>query len=221
MKTFDQARESLLTELISDDAEVRAKYLSHFEANANEFVDALSHAFMKWRSLDAELQGNEKRAYISALVHTAISLHFLSLKLFLSGHAVAAGNLMRQVVETISLGILCSGKDLGILERVMEDKYSTSDAVRDLLRHSQNLGLSGEGVQALRKTQKFYHQYSHPTLLTMSTFSSFSERGGLYVGAAFDDGKIDAYRKEVSARVSLAKVFPNFVDGVIANVAKW
>ncbi len=221
MKTFDQARESLLTELVSDDAEVRAKYLSHFEANSIEFVDALSHAFIKWRSLDAELQGNEKRAYISALVYIAISLHFVSFKLFLSGHAIAAGNLFRQVVETISLGILCSGKDLGFLERVMEEKYSTSDAVRDLLRHSQKLGLSREGVQALKKTQEFYHQYSHPTTLTMATFSSFTERGGLYLGAAFDDGKIDAYRKEVSARVSLAKVFPNFVDGVIANVAKW
>ena len=142
METFEEARAKILTELTSDDAEVRAEYLHHFEADANEFVDAMTHAFMTWRSLDAEVQKNEKRAYISAMVFTAISLHILSLKLFLSGHSIAAGNLFRQVVETISLAFLCSGKNLGILERFMEDKYSTNDAVTHVLRHSEKLGLS-------------------------------------------------------------------------------
>jgi len=221
METFEEARAKILTELTSDDAEVRAEYLHHFEADANEFVDATTHAFMIWRSLDAEVQKNEKRAYISAMVFTAISLHILSLKLFLSGHSIAAGNLFRQVVETISLAFLCSGKNLGILERFMEDKYSTNDAVTHVLRHSEKLGLKDEGLRALKEAQEFYHKYSHLTPLTISTFMSFSKRGGLYVGAAFDDGKIDGYRKEVSARVGLAKVFPNFVEGVIANLAKW
>jgi hypothetical protein len=49
---------------------------------------------------------------------------------------------------------------------------------------------------------------------------SFSE-SVLYVGASFDDGKIDAYRQEVEGRVSLAKVFPNFIAAVVANLKKW
>ena len=61
---------------------------------------------------------------------------------------------------------------------------------------------------------------SHPTPLTIATIMSFSE-GGAYVGASFDEGKIEAYKKEVNGRVGLARVFPNFVDGVMANVAKW
>ncbi len=76
-------------------------------------------------------------------------------------------------------------------------------------------------MKALGECQEFYHKYSHLTLLMILTFMSFSNRAGLYVGAAFDDGKIEGYRKEVSARVGLAKVFPNFVEGVIANLAKW
>ena len=158
METYEETREKILTELMSDDAEVRAEYLQHFNADANEFADAMTHAFMAWRSLDVEVQKNKKRAYISALVFTAISLHILSLKLFLSGHSVAAGNLFRQVVETISLACLCSGKDLGILERFMEDKYSTNDAVTHVLRHSKKLGLKDEGMKALREVQEFYHK---------------------------------------------------------------
>ena len=71
----------------------------------------------------------------------------------------------------------------------------------------------------LRVVQKFYDNYSHPTLRTIAASVSFSE-DGLYVGSAFDKAKLEAYEKEVSGRVSLAKVFPNFVDGVISNVAK-
>ncbi len=50
---------------------------------------------------------------------------------------------------------------------------------------------------------------------------SFSQKGGLYVGASFDEGKLEAYKKEMSGRVSLAKAFSNFVDGFSSNVAKW
>lgn len=56
--------------------------------------------------------------------------------------------------------------------------------------------------------------------MTIAEAMSFCQ-GGLYTGAAFDDGKLDAYKKEVNLRVSLANALPNFVDGISANVAKW
>ena len=141
------------------------------------------------------------------------------MKLFLSGHIVAAGNISRQVVESIALALVCSGKDLPILARFMKGEYSTNRAVHDVWRHRKKLGLN-DGVESLRTTQEFYDKYSHPTRLTIATFMSFSE-GGLYVGAAFDEGKVEAYKMEVNGRVGLARIFPNFVDGIIANVAKW
>ncbi len=221
METLEKAREKILAALTSDDSDVRAKYIRLFEGDVQKFSDSMAQAFMKWRSLDAGLMDSEERAYISGMVFTAITLHILSMKLFLSGHAVAAGNLFRQVVEFVALALVCSGKNIGILQRFMEDKYSTNHAVRDVLRHSRTLGLKDDGVKALSDAQKFYDKYSHPTHLTIAAGMSSTERGGLYVGAAFDDGKIEAYTKEVNARVGVAKVFPNFVDGVMANVAKW
>ena len=77
-----------------------------------------------------------------------------------------------------------------------------------------------DAVDDLVKHQKFYHKYSHPTWLTLAAGVSFSEKG-FYVGASFDEGKISAYTKEVNTRVSLAKVFPNFIDGVKVNLNQW
>jgi len=221
METVDQARATILNELISDDSEVRAEYLKHFEADAKAFADYMAHAFVRWRSFDDGVKGDERLAHVSALVYTAITLHTLSLKLFLSGHTVASGNLFRQVIECIALALLCSSKDLDVLARFMENKYSSTVAVRDVLRHCEKLSLKGDALEALRNSQEFYHKYSHITKITLATGMSFSKEGGLYVGASFDDGKIDAYTKEIGGRVSLAKVFLNFIEGVAANVAKW
>ena len=41
------------------------------------------------------------------------------------------------------------------------------------------------------------------------------------VGANFDEGKIEAYKKEIDGRVGLAEVFQNFIDAVKANVETW
>ena len=220
MEPFEEARETILAKLTSDDPDVRAEYLKLFEDDVKIFSDAMAQAYIKWCSLRAEAQDNEKRGPISALVFTAIRLHILSMELFLSGHLEAAGNLTRQVIEAMSLALVCSGKDQEIFEKFMEAKYSTSVAVRDAVRHAEKLGLNADGVKALRNTQDFYHKYSHLTPITIAIGMSFSE-GGLYIGATFDKGKVKAYTKEASLRVNLAKIFPNFVDGIMANVAKW
>jgi len=221
METVEQARDTILKELISEDPEVRAEYLKRFEADTKAFADSMAQAFVRWRSFDNEVKGDERRAHVSALVYTAITLHVQSLKLFLSGYTVAAGNLFRQVIECIALALLCSGKDLDVLVHFMENNYSSNVAVRDVLRHCEKLSLKGDALEALKNSQEFYHKYSHVTKMTLATGMSFTEKGGLYVGASFDDGKVDAYTKEVTGRVSLAKVFPNFVEGVAANVARW
>ena len=220
METFEEAREKILAELTSDDPDVRAEYLQLFEPSVKIFSSAMAQAYMKWCSFRTEAQDNEKRAPISALVFTAIRLHILSMELFLSGHLEAAGNLTRQVIEAMSLALVCSGKDQGIFEKFMEAKYSTNVAVRDVVRHAEKLGLNADAVKALRNTQNFYHKYSHLTPITVAIGMSFSG-GGLNIGATFDEGKVKAYTKEASLRVNLAKIFPNFVDGIMANVAKW
>jgi hypothetical protein len=221
METVDQAQATIFREITTDDSEVRGEYLKHFEGAANGFSVSMAKAFVKWRDFNNEIKGNEGRAHVSALVYVAITLHVLSMKNFLAGQPVAAGNLFRQVLECVALALLCSGKEVGVLKRFMEDEYSSRHAIRDVLRHHKELSLKGDALEVMKKSQNFYHNYSHVTKMTLAAAMSFSQKGGLYVGASFDDGKLDKYKKEINLRVSLAEVFPNFVDGVSVNVSKW
>src|SRR5947207_1830766 len=141
MDPVRQAKDTIYRELTSDDADVRKEYMRLFENEANEFAEHMARAVVSWQELDAAVKADEKRGMVTALVYAAITLHVVSLKLFLSGHIVPAGNLFRQVVESMALAMLCSGKDLGVLQRFMEDKYSTNDAIRDVLRNAETLGL--------------------------------------------------------------------------------
>jgi len=220
METFKEESEKILAELKSNDSEIRLEYFEHFGDKIESFSNATAQALSKWRLLDIDCRNDKRRAHISALVFTAVNLHINSMKLFLSGQSVAAGNLFRQVIEAMALALLCSGKELGILERFMNDKYSANDAVRDVLRHSKNFDLKEDSVKVLRDVQGFYHQYSHVSLLTITTVMSFTE-DALYMGAAFDKGKYKGYDKEVNGRVNLATILPNFIDGVRTSVAKW
>ncbi|MGE0557803.1 MAG: hypothetical protein AB7E73_12580 [Burkholderiales bacterium] len=219
METLEQARETIYKELISTDSEVHAEYLKLFEADAKRFSEAMARAVVAWRPLDNESK-DEKRGYVAALSYAAISLHVVSFKLFLSGHIVAAGNLFRQVIESIALALLCSGKDLGVLDRFIADKYSSNHAVDHVLRAWDKLGLKPDAAQPLKDSQSFYHKYSHISRLTLANLISFSEPG-IYVGASFDNGKIEAYKKEVAGRVNLAETFEGFIEGLKANVGKW
>jgi hypothetical protein len=220
VETFEGAREKILTELKSDDGEVRTEFQRHFAAEVSEFADHLTHAFMAWQAFDNTVQDREDRAVVSALVYSAITLHLLSMKLFLSGLIVAAGALSRQVVESIALSLLCSRKDLGVLDRFWHDRYSANDAVTHVARRCTQLAIKLDSVKALQNAQHFYHKYSHISKFTIAAGMSFAG-GELYVGASFDKAKLDSYVKEMKGRVSLSSVLSNFVDRVAQNVAQW
>lgn len=220
MESLAEATAKIFTELRSDDMEVRDEYFKHFDSDARVFSEHMAIAVTAWRLMDSKVNGNDRKAFVSAMVYTAIALHIQSMKLLLSGHIIAAGNVFRQSAETVALSLLCAGKDLNVLDRFIKDRYSTNDAIRDVIRHSDKLGLLKEGVTTLEEGQKFYHKFSHPSKLTIAAVTSFSE-DGLYVGASFDQGKLSTYCSEVQGRVSLAKVFNGIVTAVQTNVDKW
>ncbi|OGW64810.1 MAG: hypothetical protein A3H49_10700 [Nitrospirae bacterium RIFCSPLOWO2_02_FULL_62_14] len=220
METLDEVRQTITIQLTTDDSDTRSQYLNHFGHQVAEFSDAMSRAFLEWRALDGQLGKDERKAYVSALIYCAVALHILSMKLFLSGHTVPAGNLYRQVAETIALACLCSAKNLDILDRFMQDKYSTNDALRDAVRHAKRLQLNADAIEVLRRTRDFYHEFSHPSQLMIATHMSFSD-GNVVLGASFDSGKLEEYRKEVASRVNLAKVFGNLVSGIRSNISRW
>ena len=121
MDTFEETRDKIFAEVTTDDPAVRAPYLTRFESEPKEFSEVMARAIGIWLKEHGDAQDNEKRVQDFALVFTAIHLHIGSMKLLLSGNTVAAGNLFRQVLETIAVALLCSGKDMGVLHRFNSD----------------------------------------------------------------------------------------------------
>ena len=222
MEDYESAIEIIRTEVKDELSEVRKEFLDNFGEETERFIELMANAFLRWSELDSLAGQDERKANVSGLVFSAITQNIISVRLFLSGYIVAAGNTQRQVLETIALALLCSCKQLDILEGFMQDKYSTNNAVRDALRHKDKLNVKNGALEVLRDSRVFYHMYSHPTRATLASHIRFSDQGGaLYVGASFDEGKLEQYKKEVDGRVSLAEVLENFVQGVINNVSSW
>ncbi len=212
------ALDEIRTEITTDIADVRDRFLKEFPGEIEEFVEHMADAFLNWRKLDAKIGTDVRLAHVSALVYSAVTLHILSMKLLMSGHIVAAGNLMRQVVESMATGLLCSATSLGILDKYIKGKYSTNKSIDQVIKYADKVGAKREALKQLQKTQVFYHKYSHPSLFTVASHICFDTEGALYVGCSFDEGKVVQYRKEVKGRLGLAKVFPNFVQGIANNM---
>lgn len=211
-----------MSDLQSPDAEARSEFFRHFVSEAEEFATYTAIALDKWTSLHNSVPESDlRRRPIVAILFTAINMHSSSFKLFMSGHTVGAGCLFRQVLEAISMALLCSAKGLNVLDRFLEDKYSTNDAVIQLLRNHKAANVKHDAVTVLKDAYDFYHKYAHLTKLTIATGANF-EMGGLpAMGAFFDPAKEPEYKKEITGRVSLAKVFPNIIDAVIHNIGEW
>ncbi len=215
-------RELVLRDLRSTDAEARAAFEKEFGSALSEFVEATTTALDLWSQFRDPIEDTDnQRVAVTAVAFTAINQNIASYKLFMSGHIVAAGALFRQVLEGVSLALLCSTKSLSVLDRFLADKYSTNKAVGDLARHAQKAHVNRAALKTLIHQYEFYHQYAHLTRLTIAAGANFSLGGLPNVGAHFDPGKIREYGKEIRGRVRFAKILPNFVIGLKRNVAAW
>lgn len=110
-------------EITSFDPEISNRFIGGFQHEVEEFADKMAAARMAWFPLLGRAQPSHPLTYLVNMVHCAMTLHIQSMKLFLSGHLVAAGNLSRQSVEAIAMSILCSDQTLTFLSRFMEGRY--------------------------------------------------------------------------------------------------
>ena len=212
----------ILSELESADSNARAEFLKNFAGETAEFVKYTAIALQSWTILhDAIPEGDDRRRPVVAILFTAINFHTSSFKLFLSGHTTASGALFRQVLEAVSMALLCSAKGLDVLDRFLNDKYSTTDVVKRLARKHKQANVKPEAVNVLKDAYNFYHKYAHLTKLTIATGANFQMGGAPNVGGFFDLAKLPEYTKEVNGRVSFARVLPNIVDAVAHNMSTW
>ena len=176
------------------------------------------NAFIAWERFDARIIKDEPSAHISALVYGALHTHVVAMKLLLEGLFVPSGNSQRYVLESIATALLVSQPSLGYLDRYAHNTYSTTKAIRDVVRHADALQLNRKALATLQQHRKLYDLCSHPTHFASSSLMTLVPANPQTVlGGHFDEGKTFAYEKEVSSRTSLAGIFPNVIYAVGRN----
>ena len=203
-----------------EDPLIREQFREKYSSELEQFITLMTNAFEEWAKLDKILtkKKTEPDAYISALLYTTLHSHVMSLKLFISGLFVPSGNTQRYAFESVALAFLLSRPSLGIVERYMDDKYSTNKAIRDVVRNHENLSLNRDALKLLETSIKFYDQFSHPTRLSLSGVMNLNEnKSQIIFGGAYDKNKEFAYKKEINSKIGFAKILPNIIEGVELN----
>lgn len=62
MANTGEARTRILSEILSDGAEVRSEYIEHFRHQAEAFAEYMAHAITAWRPLGVRATENERLA---------------------------------------------------------------------------------------------------------------------------------------------------------------
>lgn len=204
--------------LIDDGRNIRNRFTEALTDSLEEFVSVMASALQASGTFDVFASGDEDREKVAWLIFSAVQGHLISMRLFLDGFLVQSGNAQRQVLESIAMAVLCSKPDLGILERFSNDTYSSSKAIRDAIKYSDKLGLKRDAIAEIRDGAEFYHQFSHPSKMTIALYGSQAEPDASYIGGIFDPAKLPQYKKEAGSRVKIAKILPNFIAGVRRNL---
>lgn len=218
MQTAKSIRKGIRLATTTEQWQIRKTYRSIFSDEIDHFVEAMSLAYERWRELDHKCEKDQRRAYASSLVYSAISLQISSMNLFLSGWLVAAGNIQRQVLEAMSLAFLVTSPQLDVFDKFKEGVFRSNKAPKMLLDNIKLFMLNDEAVKILIKNVNFYHNFSHAGMFTLASTMS-AEGKSVFIGAAFDLGRINQYHQEAERRTNLAKVFENFVMGVMRSQA--
>lgn len=216
MNTEDMIRRTIE----GNDEAIKGSYTKVFSKEIDLFIKFMTTAYDKWRRVDSIISKTEQKAYIAALAYSAINQHIISFKLFISGYWIPSGNIQRQVFESAAMALLASKIELGYLERFIQGKYSTNDAIRDVKRQYKKLSLNKDAIEILAEKYKFYHKFSHITYVTIASSISAPYKGTSvsFLGAVFDPGRMEIYEKEIASKVGFASILPNIIEGIELNL---
>lgn len=211
-------RESIVKELFENDMAVINNFKSHFKNEIEKFITEAVNACREWKKWDSKINKDDQKAYISSFIFNAINTLIISTRLFLQGYMVPSGNLVRTAMESCAMAILCSNKRLPFFEQIRSNSFKASQSVSTVASHADSLGISKDNFTGFIKHWKFYHNYSHATLLTITAQVSFSEGSRLYLGSIFDKEKIGDYKKELIERIHFVENLENIIRGIEDNL---
>ncbi len=229
--------EEIVRELFNDNSGIINEFSKYFSKEILEFAELFSVAYKKYLELDRLLIGTEniQKAYTEGFAYLIYDNLLTSVKLFILGYQTPSGNLMRQAIESVALAILCSSKDeieiktrqnkikrINFFEKFIKNKSEAKShkAIEYLELNFNKLSVKKDAIDILKKSRSFFHNYSHPSQLSLSTTISFATPGKMFIGGCFDIGKMEEYKKELHHRINFCRILPNIIEGLIVKINK-
>ena len=204
---------------VSDDV-VRSEFLKHFEHEVAEFERLMVAVYGRWQEHEARFAKDRDSATVVGTLFVVIARLLLSMNLLVLGHIALAGAAKRQVFEALAQAFLFSKHGWPYLTQAWDGRFSTNKAIDILLRRSDELDLSRDALLVVSQARDFYNKLSHATVIAMGDVIGLDGNSSR-LGASFDVAKVDFYRHEVTARLSLAGILENAIEGVEGNLREW
>ncbi len=158
--------------------------------------------------------GDEDREMVYWLLFNAVQGHLSSMRILVDGFLVPSCSLQRQVIESIAMALLISKPDLGFAEKFSNGRYSSSKAIQAVITNERALNIDRSAMEVIKTWAKHYDQFSHPTLTTIASYCSFDKPEKRNMGGSFDRAKIEQYRIDAAAKVTLAGLLCGVISGI-------
>lgn len=230
--------ENIVREVFDANHEIKDQFQRDFSESILSFAEALAPSFARFPTLD-KLGVDERRGMVINFVFGVLDDLLVSTKLFVSGHVIPSGNVMRQAIEGLCCALLCSSESPLVIDRhwhkkklVSETRVTYWKAARDedervyshkalsqLAFNKTELGVSADAITRLRQAREHCHKFSHPNLLGSAFRMEFGRKGMIFVGGAYDESKKDAYLYELNERIGLARIIPEVMDTLVQRLA--
>ena len=226
----------VMKELFDDDKWVKDKFAEHVSEDLLALSERIAAVFAIYPRLNdaANAAATEQAAFVAGFIFGVVDDILVSTKLLLTGKLMPAGNVMRQAIEGVALALLCSSKDLMIVQgkngRNVQVRYwervkqgdrlvESHKAVAQLALNRNALGVTEDSVTRLKLAKRHYSQFSHPGLVGIASRVSLGIEGQVYAGGNFDPEKVEAYKVEIRERIGLCSILPNLIDGLVKRIA--
>jgi hypothetical protein len=195
--------------ILSTNEDVRNQFLQYFSSEVDSFIANLPGVYDRMQAMAARVPYDRRSAWADEFLFTAFNSLLTSFHLLISGFNVPSGNLMRHYAEAVAMALLLSHRQIDTFSMIDKDpqKFSVHKAMALVMRNrtARLLGVDGAGWQKFKELTSFYDQYSYPSVFAVSSGHIFSSSGYRQMGSEFDTAKLDAYRKEISLRISAAQ----------------
>lgn len=201
----------------------RKIYKKQFKKEISQFVDLIHEDYKLFKLVDKDCRNDYRRSFTSAYLYHAINDLISSFDLFLSGYIVPSGNLLRQFTESCAMAILLSNNRINYFNYFKKhwdnktiDSIKVNKAFSKVSDNLNKLGISRRAWNEIRKIRNFEHQYSHPTLLSLTANIDFCSENEI-LGPHYDLEKIGTYGKEMGMRIIAAKYLKSIIEKVMSE----